>query len=51
MAPKKKKKGPDAGTTARRVARNVVGSPKASRVEVPKPLRKPKHKKNVSPEE
>lgn len=46
MAPKKKS--PSRGTSARRIARNVVGSPKASRVETPKPLRKPKHKKALT---
>lgn len=40
-----RKKAPTKTKSARRIARNVVGSPKASRVEVPKPLRKPKHKK------
>lgn len=43
-----KKKAPNRGTSARRIARNVVGSPKASRVETPKPLRKVKHKKELA---
>jgi hypothetical protein len=41
--PRKQK--PNSGKTARRVARKVVGAVRSTRVEVPKPLRKPKHKK------
>lgn len=43
----KRKQQPDAGKTARRVARNVLGITPASRVIVPKTQRKPKHKKDV----
>ncbi|MDX1980955.1 MAG: hypothetical protein SFV51_11845 [Bryobacteraceae bacterium] len=42
-----KKKAPDSGKTARRVARKVVGIVRATRVEVPKPERKAKHKKQA----
>ncbi|MBI4910554.1 MAG: hypothetical protein HY820_43475 [Acidobacteria bacterium] len=45
MAPKKQNL--DAGKTARRVARNVIGTTPSSKVIVPKTDRKPKHKKQV----
>lgn len=48
MAPKKQK--PDAGKTARRVARNVVGIVPSSKVIVPKADRKPKHIKKLDEE-
>jgi len=48
MATKKKPKGPDAGKTVRRVARNVVGIVKAARpMETDSRKKKPKHKKEV----
>ncbi len=47
MATRKKPKMPDAGTTARRVARKVVGIVKASRPIDPDPRKKkPKYKKD-----
>lgn len=47
MATKKKVKGPDAGKTARRVARKVVGIVKAARPIDPDPRKKkPKYKKD-----
>ena len=45
MATKKKAQKPDAGKTARRVARNVVGIVKAARpIESDPRKKKPKHK-------
>ncbi|HEU0118917.1 MAG TPA: hypothetical protein VFQ91_00205 [Bryobacteraceae bacterium] len=45
MPTKKKQEKPDAGTTARRVARKVVGIVKAARAIDPDPRKKkPKHK-------
>jgi hypothetical protein len=47
MATKKKVSPPDAGKTARRVARNVVGIVKASRpIEADSRKKKPKYKKD-----
>jgi hypothetical protein len=42
-----KKQKPDPGKTARRVARKVLGITPASRVIVPKTMRKPKHPKDA----
>jgi len=51
MAAKKKVKGPDAGKTARRVARNVVGIVKAARpMDSADRKKKPKHKKQLGPD-
>ena len=48
MATKKKTEKPDAGKTARRVARNVVGIVKAARpMETDSRKKKPKHKKET----
>lgn len=41
---KKKRVKPDAGKSARRVARNVIGIVPSTKVIVPKAQRKPKHK-------
>jgi hypothetical protein len=51
MATKKKPEKPDAGKTARRVARNVLGTVKPSRpIETDSRKKKPKHKKAISSE-
>lgn len=48
MAAKKKRPKPDPGKTVRRIARNVVGSPKPARAIQPESKRKkPKHKKEL----
>ena len=41
---KKKRIKPDAGKSARRVARNVIGIVPSTKIIVPKSQRKPKHK-------
>ena len=49
---KKKNKGAGArAVTARRRARLAIGSPKPGAVEVPKPLRPPKHRKQAAEED
>lgn len=51
MAAKKKVEKPDAGKTARRVARNVIGIVKAARpIETDARRKKAKHKKEVGPD-
>ncbi|MBI3684746.1 MAG: hypothetical protein HY235_30620 [Acidobacteria bacterium] len=49
MAPRKRRY--DSGKKARRVARNVLGVTPPTRVIVPKPLRRPKHKKLLESED
>lgn len=52
MATKKKVEKPDKGKTVRRVARNVLGIVKATRpIEPDSRKKKPKHKKEVQPED
>lgn len=52
MAKKKKIPPPDAGTTARRVARKVVGTVKAARpIESDPRKKKPKHKTPIAAED
>lgn len=50
MAPKRRAKNP-AGESAKRRARIRLGSPPPPKTITPKPLRKPKHKQELTPED